>query len=184
MVAALIFFNSNIPIMAKHAKRKKAKPTRRRRRRIGALALSPSSNLVKFGAIAAGYFLGDKINAAIDKATGDKIDAKIVAGAEVGLGAMLVLKKTNKSLPAVIGGGILLGAGAKRAMSAFGLAGIGGYQSVPTVGGYQNVPAIGYGAKRLNTGGYVPGPGGINGYQVAKQAVGGLMDSGSGLMAN
>jgi len=172
--------------MAKHAKRRK-KPTARRRRRIGAMALSPSSPsspLVKFGSIAAGFFLGPQINAAIDKVTGTNIDSKIVAGGQVGLGYMLALRSGGKkSLVTTVLGGIMLGAGAKRGLTAFGVAGIGGYQMVPAVGGYQSVPSVGYG-NRKRVGAYIPGPGAINGYRTTKEAVGstGLSNAGSSLM--
>lgn len=167
--------------MAKHAKRRK-KPATRRRRRIGATAaLNPSGPLVQYGSIALGFFLGAKVNEAIDKVIPpDKLDSKIVAGAQIGLGAMLSFKKGKKTLPTTLLGGIMLGAGAKRGLTAFGLGRVSGYQMVPAVGGYQSVPAIG--TRRV--GGYVPGPGGINGYKVSKEAVGstGLRNAGSNLM--
>jgi hypothetical protein len=166
--------------MAKHAKRKK-RPATRRRRRIGATAaLNPSSPLVQYGSIALGFFMGPKINEAIDKAVGTNIDSKIIAGGQIGLGALLSFKKGKKNLLTTVAGGVLLGAGAKRGLTAFGLGRVGGYQMVPAVGGYQSVPAIG--ARRV--GGYVPGPGGINGYKVSKETVGstGLRNAGSNLM--
>lgn len=125
-------------------KKRKAKKTSRRRRSVGALALNASSPLVKYGSIAAGYLLADKINTPIDTAVGSKIDSKIIAAGQVGLGALLVFKKGGKpSLVKTVLGGVMLGAGAKRGMASFGIGGLGGYQSVPAIAGYQNVPAVG-----------------------------------------
>lgn len=118
------------------AKRRKTRKTSRRRR-IGALSLNASSPLVKFGSIALGYFLGDKINAKLDEVTGGKVDGKIIAGAEIGAGIMLMKSKGSSTLKAVAAGA-LLGAGAKKAMTEFGI--ISGFRSVPVVGGYK-VPA-------------------------------------------
>jgi len=167
--------------MAKHAKRRKKATHRRSRRRIGAMALSPSSPLVKFGSMAAGFLLGDKINEALDKVVPATIDDKIVAAAELGIGYMLALKKGGRaSLPKTVAGGLLLGAGAKKLMSSLGIGSIGGYQMVPTVGGYQGVPALGNKAIK----GYVPGPGALNGYATTKQQIGGhgLVKEGGSLM--
>lgn len=115
------------------AKRRK-KTSHRRRRRIGALALNASSPLVKFGSIAVGYFMADKVNEAIDKATGGKIDGKIVAAAEV-LAGFMIQKKPGMMTTVI--GGVLMGAGAKKGLTEFGV--ISGFRSIPVVGGY-NVP--------------------------------------------
>jgi hypothetical protein len=131
--------------MAKYSKRKKATKKTSRRRRIGAAALNLNSPLVKFGSIAVGYLMAGTINTMLDKVVPTTIDQKLVAGGSVGLGALLAFKK-QKSMITTVGGGILIGAGIKRAVSAFGVAGIGGYQAVPVVGRigkYQDVPAIG-----------------------------------------
>lgn len=123
------------------AKRRKKSKTGRRRR-VGAMSLNANSTLMKVLPIAAGYFFADKVNAAIDKVTGGKLDSKIVAGGEVGLGYLLAFKG-KKSLPKGIAGGLLIGAGAKRLISSMG---IGGYGMVPVLGrvnGYQSVPVLG-----------------------------------------
>jgi hypothetical protein len=139
--------------MAKYSKRKKATRKPSRRRRIGAAALNLNSPLVKFGSIAVGYLMAGTINTMLDKVIPTTIDQKLVAGGEVGLGALLAFKK-QKSTITTVGGGILIGAGIKRAVSAFGVAGIGGYQSVPVVGRigrYQDVPVINGGFKTQAT---------------------------------
>ena len=129
------------------AKRKR-KHSRKRSRSVG--ALSPSSPVAMVAAIAAGYFLGDTINTAIDKvlpaslATGTGVMGYIPAAAESLAGA-LILKSKKKSLIKTAAGGVLLGAGLKRGLKKAGI--ISGYQSVPVIGkrirGYQSVPVIG-----------------------------------------
>lgn len=143
------------------------------KKRVGAMALSASSPLVMYGSMAAGFFLGDKINSAIDTATGGKIDTKLIAGGQVGLGALLVFKKGGKkSAIKTIAGGVLLGAGAKRAMTAFGLAGLGGFYDVPGINGFQDVPAVGgYQRNMRRIGNSNPGNGGM-GWSASHVAVG------------
>lgn len=131
---------------------------RSRRRRIGAMALSPSSTMVQFGSVIGGYLLAGTINPLVDKVTGT-MDAKIKSAIQVGLGGALVLGKLGKrSMLTVVPGGILAGAGIKRALQSFGVvtgygmvdvvsgarvrgynpqASLNGYQKVPTVGGYE-----------------------------------------------
>lgn len=166
--------------MAKHAKRRK-KPTRRRRRIGATAALSPSSPLVQYGSIAAGFLFGDKINTALDNVVGSNIDSKIIAGGQLGVGYLLALRKGGKkNLIMTVAGGAMLGAGAKRALGAFGLGAVGGYQMVPAIRGYSAVPAVGYTARK-RVGSYAPGGSrGLNGYKVTRQTVGatGLMDAG------
>jgi len=148
--------------MAKHSKKRKHKATRRRRRSVGALSMSASSPLMKYGPIALGFFLAAKINAPLDKMIGDKVDGKIVAGGQVGLGYMLALGPGKKSLIKSVAGGLLLGSGAKRAMTEFGIGGIGSaYGNTPVVAGaYGNTPVLA-GRRRLN--GYSPNRA-MNGY--------------------
>jgi len=135
-------------------KARAAKPATRRRRRVGATALnmSASSPLVKFGSIALGYFFGDKLNAQLVKVVGDKLDPKILAAGEAGLGALLVLKKGKKGMLQTVVGGVLLGAGAKALMASMGIGAISPYGRVPVIGGYGEVPVVG--KRRLN--GYTP----------------------------
>lgn len=117
------------------------KKTHKKSRKVGAMALSPSSTLMKWGPILAGYFLADKINTPIDTALGGKIDSKIIGAAEGGLGFLLVFGKGKKSLPKSILGGLLLGAGAKRLLKDFGV--MGGFHDVPVVGSPYRVPVLG-----------------------------------------
>jgi hypothetical protein len=135
------------------AKRRRIGRTLRRRKN-GALSFNASSPLVKFGSIAAGYFMADKINEAIDKTVGDKVDGKIVAAAEAVLGFMLSMRGKKTTLK-VAAGGILLGAGIKKALNEFGV--IKGFDDVPVIGGYDSVPVLS---------GYTTRPIGINGYTV------------------
>lgn len=129
------------------AKRKKH---HHRRRRIGAASLNPKSPVVMLAGLAAGYLLGDKVNEQLDKvipasmATGTIAQTALMAG-ELGLGALLLLSKKKPSLIKAIAGGVLAGAGLKRALKKFGI--IQGYQMVPVVGrrgvtGYQNTPVL------------------------------------------
>lgn len=135
--------------MAKYSKRRKpAKRKTSRRRRVGALALNPGSQLVQLGSVAIGYLMATSINGAIDKVVPTNVDAKLVAAGQVGLGAALVMGK-KKSMIKTVAGGVMAGAGLKRALGAFG---IGGFRSVPAVGNFRSVPAIG--ARRMN--GYTP----------------------------
>lgn len=161
--------HKKIKFMAK----RKTKKSKTRRRRVGAMAMTASNPIVKYGSIAAGYLLAGKINPLIDKATGT-LDQKIVAGGQVGIGVAYMITKGKKTLPLTVITGIIAGAGVKRAMTAFGVAGIGGYGAVPVIGqnvkrinGYQNVPVIGgsdgMGAYRT--------PGQLNGYTTASQKI-------------
>lgn len=153
-----------------------------RRRRIGAtsaLNFSATSPLVKWGSVALGFLKPDLIP--IGKLVGDKIDPKIVSGGQVGLGFLLAMRKGKKSLPMVILGGYLLGSGAKGAMTAFGIGGIGPYGRVPVIGQagpYGMVPVI----NGRRVGGYTPNNS-LNGYNphgTINRVVSGV-GSGSGL---
>lgn len=148
------------------AKRKKS--SRKRARRVGAMSLNPNSSLMKLAAVAAGYFLADQINPAIDSATKSFLPAPvtttvpatataaatstvtnkstpmILSGVELGIGALLLMKKRASWLT-VVPGGILAGAGLKRALKTAGV--VSGYQSVPVIGrrgvrGYQSTPVL------------------------------------------
>lgn len=138
------------------AKRKKTHKARRRS--VGGMSLNPKSTVVKLVSVAAGYFLADTINGQIDKvivpapvtatSTGFSLDKNtLVMAGQVGIGSYLLLKKGKASLLTVIPGGLLAGAGLKRALKKFGI--VSGYQSVPIIGrrhrmaGYQSVPVIG-----------------------------------------
>lgn len=172
--------------MAKHAKRTKKKTYRRRK--VGAMAFNASSDLVKYGSVAAGFLMAKTINTAIDNAAGTSIDGKLIAAAQVGAGALYLLKKGKKSLPLVIATGVLAGAGVKRALTEFGIGGIGGYQNVPVIGnrrmvaGYGKVPVIGAYNPASSVGAYAAGnPGKIMG-AFGGSAVNNGSGSASGLM--
>lgn len=152
------------------AKRRKAKRTTRRRRRVGAMALNVNNPIVKFGPVLCGFLLSTQINGLVDKVAGT-MDPKLVGAVQGGLGSALVFMKLGrkKTMIEVIGGGLLLGAGIKRLATSFGIMnGIGGYGKVPVIGnrrmnGYGKVPVIGNGyspSASLN--------GAFNGYAVPK----------------
>jgi hypothetical protein len=177
--------HNKINFMARRKKRKSGT----RRRRVGALALNPNSMMVQLGAVGLGFVMANTINSAIDKVAGS-MDGKIVAAAQVGLGGMLVFSKMTgkKSLLGVVGGGILAGAGIKRALGEFGVVnGIGGYQNVPVIGrhsmnGYGKVPVIsGYRAGGQLNGYPVPRPMHTN---IVGSTGSGLSNDGSGYMNN
>lgn len=137
--------------MAKRKASKKRKTTRRRRIS-GIGKLNAQNPIVKFGSLAAGYFLADKINPALDKATGDKMDGKLLAGLQVFAGltanGMVPLIKGQKNVLMVAAGGILAGAGVKRGLTEFGV--VNGFHNIPALAGYRTVPALN---------GYNPTPG-------------------------
>lgn len=148
------------------AKKRKHKSTRRRRR-MGA-AITASNPIVKYGPIALGFLLGGKINEQIDKVAGDKIDGKILAAGQAGLGGFLVFGGGKASMAKSIAGGILLGSGIKRAMAVFGIGNIGGYGAVPVIGGYGAVPVIGARRAPRRVGAYST-QGQVGAYQVPRQ---------------
>lgn len=163
---------------------KKKKASKGRRRRVG--ALSPSSPLIKIGAVAAGYFLAaTPVNGMIDKVTAGKIDNKIVGAGQVGIGALLLLSK-RPNIIKTVAGGIAAGTGLKRVMTAFGTPApapapaVTGYGRVPVVGGYRSVPVIG---NRM--GAYSPS-GTLGGYAIPSGRMGKVMGSvdGSTLIGN
>lgn len=121
------------------AKRKKQK---RSRRRIGAINTSANGPLVKYGSIAAGYFLSNKVNDLLDKVTGGKIDSKIVNGVLAAGGLYyLFAAKGKKGTVGTMLAGIAAGTGTKGLLVDFGV--ISGFRSVPVIGGYKSVPVIG-----------------------------------------
>lgn len=131
------------------------------KKRVGGFKTSsltnPENPIVKYGSMALGYLFGDKINAQIDKITGAKIDTKIVAAGEIGIGSLFVFKKGKKNIITTVAGGVLIGAGLKRGLAAFGL---GGFQDVKYVNGYQDVKYIN--GRRMNGKvGWNPGNGGM-----------------------
>jgi hypothetical protein len=132
------------------ARKKRTKKSSQRRRRVSGVALNAKNPIVAFGPMVAGYFLGDKINEALSNVTGT-LDPKIVAAAEVAGG--IILKKYMKGLPGAIGGGLLIGAGAKKGLQAFGV-----ISGLPVVNGYRDLKTInGLPAPRRINGPVAPG---------------------------
>jgi len=121
--------------------KKRKKSSGRRRRRIGGIAMSASSPLVKFGSMAAGYFLADKVNEQIVKVTGT-LDPKIVNGilAAGGLYFTFMHKGKKSTLVAALAG-FAAGVGAKGLLSDFGV--VSGFREMPVIGAYGDVPVIG-----------------------------------------
>lgn len=141
---------------------KKGKGKKRHHRRVGASILNPRSPIVMIGSLALGYFLGDTINAQIDKmntsttpATANTpavaithVGATVLEIGQIGIGGLLLLKFKKPGMVGTlvkVGGGVLAGAGLRRFLKSQGI--VSGYQSVPVIGrrmaGYQHVPVIG-----------------------------------------
>lgn len=168
------------------AKSKSKKKTTKRRHKVGALSFNANSPLVKYGSLALGFVLANKINPKIDELTKGKVDDKVLAGASVGLGGYyLFLHKGKKNLPLAIAAGVVAGAGVKRGMDSLKVGGVGGYGQVPVlgsrrrVGGYQSVPVLG---NTSSMNGYGP-EGSIGAYMVnpKPQNVMAGVDGGSGI---
>ena len=132
--------------------RKETHKKSHRRHHIGAMSLSASSPLVKYGSIALGYIAATTINNGIDGVVPSSMKTntnygKLAAVGEVGLGALLAFRKGKKSTIGTIAGGILIGAGLKRGMSALTssstAATTSGYGQIPVVGSYGQVPVVG-----------------------------------------
>lgn len=151
------------------AKRKKH-VTRRRRRRIGAMALNPNSAIVKYAPIVLGYLVAAApIKTAVDKALVNTTDATkkanaqkmIYGGMTLGGAYLAFMDKGKKTVMKSVLSGVLIGAGLKNAMTSFG---IGGYGNVSVLSGYGNLPTLGAGHKSRLLNGYQP-QGTLNGYQ-------------------
>lgn len=126
--------------MARRKKRSRSRHTRRGR--VGALSFSlKKSNYLFLAAIAAGYFFGDKVNALFDKVTGS-LDPKLVSALQLGAG-FVIPTTVLKSQAGKIIGGVLIGAGLKGSLKAFGV--ISGYSDLmPIMGNLRKVSGIGY----------------------------------------
>ena len=144
------------------AKRRK-KHSRRRSRRVGAFKFGGKGTGLKLAALAGGFFLGNTINGQIDKlltsASGSTTTTTttttpssmgtIATVGEIGIGGLLLMRRQSAGtmgMVLTVGGGLLAGAGIRRALKSMGI--MSGYQSVPVIGrhrmaGYQNVPVIG-----------------------------------------
>lgn len=172
------------------AKKKTKKSHRRRRHRVGAMALNANSPLVQLGSVALGYLAGTAVNPVINMLipAGMKtqpMTGKIVAGAQVGLGALLVMGKGKKTLIKTILGGVVAGAGIKRAMIVFAPGTtdtLGGYGQIPVLGAYAVPGQLGWGGKKVAGYGQIPTVGAyapnstVNG-----KVMGTFGDSGSGV---
>jgi len=166
----------------------KGKKKRRRHRRVGAMGFGGKKDAgLKLLAVAGGFLLGDNINTQLDKILPKSKDATtgietpnqtIGIVGEIGLGGLLLMRK-KKNMPLTLVGGLLAGAGLKRAAKKMGL--LKGYQSVPVIGrhrmgGYQSVPVIGNTVVPSQLSGKTPAQ--LQGYKV-----GAYLPHGSGVMA-
>lgn len=175
------------------AKRRK-KPGRRRSRRVGAFGFGKKDTGLKLAALAGGFFLGNSINSGIDKLltkvtpattttptqTSSTPQTLAMVG-EIGLGGLLLMRKKSGGINTglKIAGGLLAGAGIKRALKVMGV--MSGYQAVPVIGrhrmgGYQSVPVIGRGQTPPQLAGT---PAQLQGYRVN-----GYTPAGSGVMGS
>lgn len=155
----------------------KRKSSKKRKGRVGAAgALSAKSTVVKAGSLIGGYLLSDKIQEQMDKMLGQSgVDSKWINLALAGGGLYyLFMYKGKKNLPLSVIAGLLAGAGAKGALTDFGI--LSGFSSIPVVGNMRNVPVLGNYA--------VPQPSlsGINaGYEVPNASIiGAIPDAASG----
>lgn len=163
------------------------KKSKRRHRRVGAMCFGGKKDAgLKLLAVAGGFLLGDTINTQIDKilpktknatTNVDEPNQTIGIVGEIGLGGLLLMRK-KKSMPVALAGGLLAGAGLKRAAKKMGL--LTGYQNVPVIGrhkmaGYQSVPVIG--------GNTPPQLSGRTPAQLQGFRVNGYIPTGSGVMA-
>lgn len=193
------------------AKRRKKRGSSRRR--VGAMAMSASSPIVQIGSLALGYFLAaDPINGLIDgfaskispapgstavpASTVPASTNKIIAAVETLGGGYLLMSKKKRSMIKTVAGGVIAGAGLKRALKAFNV--ISGFQNIPVVGrlgntvvkrpkglmGFRDVPVVAGGAEMY---GYTPtGAAALTGYNVGRSVASQIMGSanGSGLRSD
>jgi hypothetical protein len=177
--------------------RKRRKATRRRRsRRVGALRLGGKDTGLKLLAVGAGFLLGGTINGMVDKflpKTTDPVPVPTKAGetmatvGEIGIGGLFLMRRSSGTvgMATKIAGGVLAGAGLKRALKVLGI--MSGYQSVPVIGrrshsmaGYQSVPVIGASVTPAQLAGRTPPQ--LAGYTPAGSGVGAYTSQGSGVM--
>lgn len=175
--------------------KKRKKHGRRRSRRVGAFKMGGKDTGIKLAALAGGFFLGDMINGRIDSlltkvtpatattpAMTSSTPTMLATVGELGLGGLLLLRKKSPGTMGTVlqvGGGLLAGAGIRRALKTMGI--ITGYQSVPVIGrhrmaGYQNVPVIG---KTYTPPQLAGRPAQLQGYKVN-----GYTSAGSGVMGS
>lgn len=185
---------------------KKKSKGRRRRVRGGFNLGGKSGTGLTLLSIAAGYLMGDTINEQVDKVLPKKTDTSVtpnVTGpdqtigsvAEIGIGGLLVMKKFGSGTTSTVlklAGGVLAGAGLKRALKQAGV--ISGYQSVPVLGnigrkrmtGYQSVPVLGKIPGQLQgrpaqLQGYIPSGSTMQGYTSQGSGAIGSVELGSGI---
>jgi len=158
---------------------KRRKKTSRRRRRVGAVAFSANSPLVKFGSLAAGYVISDKVTSLVDQLTAGKVDPKITNGI-LSIGGLyyLFMYRGSKSTIMTALAGLAAGAGAKGLLADMGI--MSGYQDVPAIGGYQDVPAIG----SYNVPASINGVGAYSVPQPMAGVMGSVPEPGSGINAS
>lgn len=166
-----------------------------RRRRVGGLNLGGKGAAMKLLAVGAGFLLGNTINGAIDRLlpkTADPVpvptkNAQMMAAVgEVGIGGLLLLYKKSGNTGMIMSGagGVLAGAGLKRALKVMGI--MSGFQSVPVIGrhrmaGYQSTPVIGGNVPSQLSGRTPPQ---LSGYRPAGSGVGSYVNQGSGVMGS
>jgi hypothetical protein len=201
--------------------RRRRKHTTHHRRRVrgrnvGAFGLKGKDSALKLAALAGGFLLGKAINTQVDKIiakmspatgttasttniTGSNIPAVAATVGEVGLGGLLLLRKKSGGMSTYlkVAGGILAGAGLRRALGSMGI--MNGYQSVPVIGrhrmaGYQSVPVIGRNTipaqlaggsmpaqlQGFRVNGYTPTGSGVMGKIGAVDGGSGIMNTGGG----
>jgi hypothetical protein len=191
------------------AKRKKGK---RRTRRVGAFGGKKDMGL-KLAALAGGVLLANTINSKLDALTTKTTAATATTPAttttppnmllivgELGLGGLLLLRKTGGTMGMIskVAGGLLAGAGLGRALKTMGI--MSGYQAVPVIGkhrmaGYQLVPVIGQRTtppqlagkpsqlQGFRVNGYTPTGSGVMGGIGAVDGGSGINTSGTGYMS-
>jgi len=159
------------------------------------VGISKGNMMVKILSVGAGFLAGDMINTQIDKLLPKTTDPVPVptknaqtaaAVGEIGLGGLLLLRKQSRGTMGAVmtyGGGILMGAGLKRALKVMGV--ISGFQSVPVIGrhrmaGYQSVPVIGQSVIPAQLAGRTTPPQ-LAGYVPAGSGVGAYVPAGSGV---
>ncbi len=179
------------------------KSKKHRRRRVGAMGFGGKKDTgLKLLSLAGGFVMAGTINGMIDNAFQKKDAAGLVTSpawltgplpaiGEIGIGGLLLMKKTAGGTIGTIlkvGGGVLAGAGLRRALTSMGV--LTGYQSVPVIGrhrmtGYQSTPVIGKTMPPQLSGtpaqlqGYR-----VNGYVSSGSGVMGSCDNGSGVTSS
>lgn len=122
--------------MARKKTKKSATP--KRRRRVSGIALNAKSPVVNYGSIAAGYFLGQTINDAIQKVVANvapSVSPTILAAVQAGGG--FLIRKSMKGTAGQVIGGVLMGSGIRAGLKATGI-----ISGIPTIGGMRTVAQL------------------------------------------